>query len=270
MAHLNQTFVALLKEAQFTKELLGSGATQIRQANYASKGLYFQSFANLSTGLERIGKLCLILDHYIETQGSFPDFKYLKNEIGHNLNLLQEKAEKMALHRGWPNPFPSSAIHKAIVELLSEFAEGDRYSNFDLLVGANRQADPIASWYERVDLPLFESRVTAKKKHAIVGNAKLISSLIGPISSVLHISETGEEITDVENASRNTGVFEAVAPHRQLHVLQIIRAWVKLLGKLQHVAQALGRDDIPFFDELFAAFENDDAYMKTRKTWVNI
>jgi len=60
---LNETFKALLKEAQFTNEMLGSGATQIRNANYASKGVYFQAFTSLSTGLERIGKLCLMLEH---------------------------------------------------------------------------------------------------------------------------------------------------------------------------------------------------------------
>jgi len=40
----NEQFKSLLKEAQFTKEMLGSGETQIRKANYAKKGAYFQSF----------------------------------------------------------------------------------------------------------------------------------------------------------------------------------------------------------------------------------
>ena len=40
--------------------------------------------------------------------------------------------------------------------------------------------------------------------------------------------------------------------------------------ELQHIAQSLGKDDIPHFSELFAAFGNDDAYMKTRKTWDTI
>ncbi len=48
---LNQTFKTLLKEATFTKEILGEGATQIRKANYAQKGIYFLSFTSLSTGI---------------------------------------------------------------------------------------------------------------------------------------------------------------------------------------------------------------------------
>ena len=65
---------AFLNEAHFTREMLGAGATQIRQANYSQKGIYAQAFTSLSTGLERIGKLCYLLDTYIENGASFSDF----------------------------------------------------------------------------------------------------------------------------------------------------------------------------------------------------
>lgn len=50
----NIIFIAFLKEAQFTKELLAIGVTQLYKANYASKGIYYQSFVCLSTGIERL------------------------------------------------------------------------------------------------------------------------------------------------------------------------------------------------------------------------
>lgn len=87
-----ETFKALNKEAQFTKEMLGSGATQIRNANYATKGIYFQAFTSLSTGLERIGKLCLMLDHFIDHSGQFPDCDYVKNKIGHKIGVIYDKS----------------------------------------------------------------------------------------------------------------------------------------------------------------------------------
>jgi hypothetical protein len=77
----NKTFQALANEAEFTKEILGSGATQIRRANYASKGIYFQSFTSLPTGFERIGKPCLMLDYYIKNNGNFPNLQYMKKVI---------------------------------------------------------------------------------------------------------------------------------------------------------------------------------------------
>jgi len=270
MPYLNQTFVALLKEAQFTKQLLGAGATEIRRANYASKGIYFQAFANLSTGLERIGKLCLMLDYYIETDGQFPDLKYLKKDIGHNLLLLEEKAKQVIVTRQLSIPAPSTAIHQAIVRLFCRFSEGDRYSNIDLLVGSTRQSDPIADWFNEVDTPIYELRVTKKKKEKINHNAEVGARLMGGSAFILHTSETGSEIAEFEEASRRTGIFEAVAPYRQLYVLQIIRFWCTLTRKLQYLAMNIGKEDIPFFGEIFGPFENDDSYMKTRKTWDSI
>src|SRR5262249_39820413 len=152
--------------------------------------------------------------------------------------------------------FPSRPIHIAIVRLLSDFAEGDRYSNINFLVGATRQADPMAAWFTQVDLPLLESDVSEKRKLRIVGNARTIAQLASSVTHVLHTSETGSEITDVGEASYRTGVVAAVAPYRQLCVLQIIRFWSDLVSELGHLAQALGREDIPYFAELFGAFRS--------------
>ena len=86
-------------------------------------------------------------------------------------------------------------------------------------------------------------------------------------SSVYFISETGEEITEFEDASYRTGMFEAVAPFRQLFILQIIRYWVELLWELSSIAQRKGQQDIPYMGEVFGGFYNSDSYFKTRKTW---
>jgi hypothetical protein len=267
---LSETFNALNKEAQFTREMLGSGATQIRNANYASKGIYFQAFTSLSTGLERIGKLCLMLDHYIDQNGKFPDFKYMREEICHNIVAIYEKSTSVAVKHSISMKFLqglSDPIHQAILSVLSEFARGDRYSNINLLVGGGRQTDPIASWFEQVDRPLYETRVSQRKKDTIRNNSLAVASMLGQHAMVLHTSEMGEEITDIEKASHMTGVYKAVAPYRQLCVLQVIRYWVELLSSLQYIAMGAGSQDIPFFTEIFAPFFNDDAYIRTRKTW---
>lgn len=265
------TFVALLKEVQFTNEVLGSGATQIRGAGYASKGVYFQAFTSLSTGLERIGKLCLMLDYYID-HGRFPDLKYIKREIGHNILLIYEKTKAIVAKRQLSLSFLKNLddpIHQAILRVLSEFAEGDRYSNIDLLVGNSRQSDPVAAWHTQVDQPLFEMRVSSKKKAAIRKNAAIADAMLGAFSAVIHISETGDTITSFEEASYRTGVFHAVAPHRQLYVLQVIRYWTEVLSSLQYIAMRTS-NDIPHFGEVLALFYNDDSYLRSRKTWESV
>ncbi|WP_218353083.1 hypothetical protein [Alteromonas lipotrueiana] len=269
----SSTFRALINEAQFTSDILGAGATQIRQGNYAKKGLYFQAFTSLSTGLERIGKLCLMLDYYLDNNSKFPDFKFLKNNIGHDLELLYQKSQevikKRNLNLNWMNKF-DDPIRLNIISILSTFAKGDRYSNINILVNAKQQGDPIAAWFEKVDLPLFDERVSSKKKDRISHNARVFEALTARFTSVNHTSETGTHIDSVLEASFRSGLEEAVLPYRQLYILQIIRYWVVILWELQMLAMVNGgNEDIPHFSEIFATFYNEDRYFKSRKTWDN-
>lgn len=267
---LTPTFNALLREAQFTKEMLGTGATQIRRANYATKGIYFQAFTSLSTGLERIGKLCLMLDHFIETGGTFPTLREMKHQIGHKLELLYDRSQEVIQRRSIQLRMTrdlSDPVHTAIMHVLHDFAEGDRYSNIDVLVGGNSAADPVGRWFEEVDTPLYKSRVSQKRKEQIAHNARIGAQLLGAITMVRHTAETGDEITDFEEGSLRTGMWEAVAPYRQLAVLQVIRYWTELIGELGYAAYAVPGEGVPHFGEVFAMFYNEDSYLRSRKTW---
>lgn len=267
---INAVLESLMKEAQFTREVLGSGATQIRKANYAQKGIYFQAFTSLSTGLERIGKLCLMLDFYIDNNGAFPSMKYLKYEIGHNLLILYQKSKAVVEKRSISFDFPAdveSDIYQKILTVLSEFALGDRYSNIDVLVYGQERGDPVASWFENVDKEIFENQVSSRKKKKIANDAELFNRLMSSFTYLQFISEEGSAITNVREASFRAGVQEAVAPYRQLYVLQIIRYWVEIIFALQYPAMELGKQEIPFFTDIFGPFYNPDSYLKSRKTW---
>ena len=266
----SEVFQALLNEACFTNDILGAGATQIRKGSYAQKGMYFQSFTSLSTGLERIGKLCLILDYYIDIHGKFPDFNFMKKEIGHDLELLYKKSQEIkSIKRIKLNTLQNidGEIHQNILKILSSFAKGDRYSNINLLTNGKQQSDPVLSWAKTVDQLLYEEKVSSRKKQKIENNARTIHSMTNYFSMVRHTSETVSEINDVFEGSLRSGIYEAVAPLRQLYILQIIRYWVEFIRILQYKAIEMGAQDIPSFTDIFAPFFNDDKYLKTRKTW---
>lgn len=267
---MNKIFHILIDEAQFTKEILGSGITQIGKANYGQRGMYFQAFTGISTGLERIGKLCLILDFYIENNGTFSDNYYLKNEIGHDLVKIYKKSQEIVEQNKIEFSFQNKIEDKIqldILDILSRFAKGDRYSNIDFLVKSKYQSDPIKEWHEKVDKKLYQKRVSDKKKKKIEFNAEMIGRLMNPVASVRHYSESREEIRDVETASFLTGMTESIAKYRQLYVLQIVRYWVELNRSLQYKAMELRNEDIPFMTEIFAIFNNRDSYFLTRKTY---
>src|SRR5207253_5481982 len=127
----------------------------------------------------------------------FPDPNYMKNRIGHNITVIYQQSRTIIAKYSISMTFLQNLddpIHQAILLVLSEFALGDRYSNIDLLVGGGRQNDPIAAWFWKVDQPIYQSRVTQKKKDTIQKNAATVGSILGPHAMVLHTSETGDEI----------------------------------------------------------------------------
>ncbi|SCZ08590.1 hypothetical protein SAMN03080606_04134 [Alkaliphilus peptidifermentans DSM 18978] len=252
--------------------LYHSSITQIRKANYATKGIYYQAFICLSTGLERIGKICLILDYYINSNGEFPDLSYVKKNIGHDIKLIYEQSIAIAEKRSIDFNFMkdlNGEIHQDILKILSDFAKGDRYSNINIIVGCEQKSDSIKRWYENIDKFLYEMHVTEKKKRRILQNAEIIDQITNGIALVRHISEDGSILGNVASASFQTGMYEAVAPYRQLYVLQVVRFWVELIRALQYEAMKLGKEDIPFFSEIFGLFYNSDQYFRSRKTWDN-
>jgi hypothetical protein len=62
-------------------------------------------------------------------------------------------------------------------------------------------------------------------------------------------------------------MLEAAMPHVRLHVLQLVRFLSSVLSEQGYRAHAAEMQDIPFLSEYFAIFNNDDAMLKSRKTW---
>ena len=86
-----------------------------------------------------------------------------------------------------------------------------------------------------------------------------------------HNSESNESIDNIEKASYQTGMFEAVSPYRQFYVLQIIRYWVELLIGLQYEAMSTNTHGyIPYFNEIFPYFNCEDKWLKSKKKWDNL
>ena len=268
--NFSNQFNALSNEAQFTGHILADGVTQIRKANYAFKGIYFQSFTSLSTGFERIGKLCLILDYCIDNNGNYPSNNFMKNEIGHNINRLYKKSQEITEKYNFKYDFMQnleSDIHRIILDIITSFAKGDRYSNIDLITDNKNYEDPIKRWNKQVDKYIYENLVSENKKQKIESDANLIEELCKDYIFVQHFGEDEEQITSLKNASFRTGIFEAVAPYRQLFVFQIIRYFSEVLTSLQYLILKETHYEIPYFSDIFRIFYNDDKYIKSRKTW---
>lgn len=268
MSSLSPTYYALLREAAFTKQMLGAGATYIYAANYALHGMYFQAFSSLSVGLERLGKLCVMLDHAIDNNGAFPNDAQMRG-VGHDLTILYTRSQSIKASRGLNFKFLqdlSDPIQISILQTLSSFAKGDRYANIDLLARGKQSKDPIEAWARLVDEVLYREKISSKKQASIEEKATQ-SSALDDCSFVFHTAEDGTPIESYGDAALRTLKHEAIAPYRQLLVLQIIRYWVELLCDLEIPARNVKPDDVPFFNEILGPLCNSDAYIRTRKTW---
>jgi len=269
--YFNKTFSAFLEEAQFTKEILAIGVTQLYKANYAAKGIYYQSFTCLSTGIERLEKLCLILDYYIQNQGTLPSEKYIR-DYGHKIPDLYHACrdianrQKIAFHFRYKM---DENIHRAIIDLLGSFAESSgRYANINILLGKEQNSnDCIEQWFHNVDIPLYNKHISSKKKASIEYRASVIGNVLNQIAVTRFTTEDNTELTNAVEGSIRTGIWEAVAPYRQLYMLQIIRYLTEILIGLGYKAMAIQSADIPYFGEVFGLFYNDNSYFRSRKTW---
>ena len=160
-------------------------------------------------------------------------------------------------------------IHQAIIDLLGSFAEtSGRYSYLNILLGKeDKSNDCIEQWFNNVDMPLYNKQVSHRRKSGIESRASIIGNVINQVAITSYITEDKIEVRNAIDASQRTGIWEAVAPYRQLYVLQIIRYLTELLRELGYKAMAIRSEDIPHFGEIFAIFYNDNAYFRSRKTW---
>ncbi len=202
------------------------------------RGLYFSSFSSISLGIERLGKLCILLDCYIRSDGSFPKEEYVR-KFGHDLGKLYEMSHNIAKRNeiAFKHGYPDSDIHMEIMKLLTGFARGDRYANLTKLMEESYGHDPISEWHHKVDEPIYNLRVSERQKEKIRRNARIIDRLSSSFMMVRHTGEDRAEINSIEDASFRTGKSEAVAKYRQLYVVQIIRYWVELLVSLADIAR---------------------------------
>jgi hypothetical protein len=271
--NVNATWQAIAREAGLAAEHLGMGVTALGRANYAHHAYYHQAFFALSIGMERAAKLALLVEYAIQHNGGFPDNRALR-QYGHDLKSLLTAVNTIATSgsvRGKARTLPTTPIHKAIVDILSEFSSNiTRYYNLDLVTnapGVDQREDPVGRWYREVMQTVIAEHVPSSKLAEINHNARVIQQLMGSFTHVIHHAEDGKDLSSVQAASAQTGLNEAAQPHVRLYVLQVVRFLASVMNELGYQAQAARLDDVPALGEFFAIFNNSDSMLKSRKTW---
>jgi hypothetical protein len=165
----SQTYLRLQNEAYLAEGCLRSALASLLRSNSSERGALYAALFNYSNGLERLLKLCLILDHCAGTEGRLPDRQKIKN-FGHDVGMLYNCAKAVAdrYQVRVPENCRSDEIDERLIQLVMDFAISGRYFNLDALTGAPKSLDPLSEWaklltaiYERDVPPLNEEQVEA-------------------------------------------------------------------------------------------------------------
>jgi len=265
---MDNIFISLLKEAEFTNEMLCSGYGQIRNANFAKKGIYFQAFTSLSTGIERIGKIILLLEHTITNNGQFPDLNFMQKNIGHDIVKIYNDCLDIKIKYNFSFNYKqelNDQIYVNILDILSRFGKGDRYSNIDLMINSRTYDDPITVWYNKIDKYIIEKNIKKAKIEKIKAQANFLHNLTSDYSSVYFFDENESKIDTFYEMYLQGNINTLVGPYRQLYVYHVSRFFVELLLNIDKIIKSNNILSTPYFSELFQMLNLSDEIVKSRK-----
>ena len=156
-------------EARLTKTALTTGLTHLRKADFGDVGGIYTGLAQLAVGMERLMKLCLILDFQRKNDLRNPTKADLK-AYSHNLTSQFEACRRIGVESGmkldrWPMSDREKAPWAAL-KVISDFAINLRYYNLDGLTESPESKSPIAQWAE-VQWMVVEDNIRYSRRQKI-------------------------------------------------------------------------------------------------------
>jgi hypothetical protein len=266
-------FVVLMREAGLAAEVIAVGTTALGRADASQRGLYNQAFFNLSIGFERVGKLVVLVNHYLNNGQTFPSDAQLKS-YGHDIQQLIAFVERIAgdkqLSLSVSSAAPNSVIHRGVIATLSEFAKATRYYNLDALSGGKSAAmmEPIEAWFQRVGVPILERHYRPSDRARHERQGKFLEQAFGDSVLTRVRAEDGRVLTSVAETIEHGAKSRVLQAYGRLYTLQIVRFMAHVLVALtDHVRAKHPGAPFPFFEEFFKIFRMDDRSLRKTKTW---
>jgi hypothetical protein len=223
----------------------------------------YEAFFGLSQGIERIGKLILVADHYARS-GAFMASGEIER-YRHDLTTLVRSVEDVACSRGVPlDDAPSAnAGSKAVLRFLTKFAETDRYYNLNRLSQGDSVTidDPIARWVKLVHAEAPQRRVSSARARLEAMNRSLARYMDEnvPLSVLDFTSLSGAGLNSYEALTVQTQLDEWVAIEGMLLAIRPIRFLSRTIASCDYAR------GLPVFTEFFSDWMMTDSYLRRRR-----
>ena len=254
---------AISQEAHLSRALLGAGTTSMRLSSSGDPGRMYEAFFGLAHGIERIGKLILVADHYART-GVFMAPGEVER-YRHDLKRLVRAVEGVATANGLTlDDAPSTdAGSKAVVRFLTKFAETDRYFNLNRLAQGDSVTidDPIARWVSLVRAEAPPRRRSPARERQEAMNLSLARHLDEnvPLAILDFTSLSGAALNSYEAMTAQTQLDERLAVEGMLLAIRPIRFLSRTIATFDYAR------GLPVFTEFFDDWMMPDSHLRRRR-----
>lgn len=248
-----------------------NGFELFHRSSFGFPGIFYSAFFQLSTGLERLMKIVVILDHKIKNDLNNPTDKQLR-VFGHSILDLYATCEAVAREKSqslgaW---FSSGDLEYDVLAFLSEFARGSRYYNLDQLAGSTRGDDPLTKWYG-IQMRIVKANLSANKREAIMQLARDHCDKFQ-----LYGWEPGPRgVYDLTiDVTYQHEIFRRTRGHCIWTIIRILQPFHDLLdrlsGDVHQIEEAKGVDTptVPYMAEFVPFFLCDRQTSIRRKNWL--
>lgn len=267
-AQFPPSFLLLQQEGYLISSCLATGLTELRAASVQNKGAFYSALFNLSTGIERLLKALLIIEHMLHNNISVPSKKQLK-DYGHNIVELYDSAVSIANSRNVtvPNRNALDNINQEILNLLSAFAQTTRYHNLDALSSSHNGKDPLAQWGELI-MAILNQDVSERRRAIFLMQADVIAKAIDNISVTL-IHGLDQRPLSTQEALALPGLHNEAVKYAVFRIVTILSPIRELISTLSHEAYGLGLSEPPFpqMQEFLEWLHDDRKYVLGKRKW---
>jgi hypothetical protein len=265
------THQLLEQEGLLIRSCLCSGLTDLRNANLNDKGRYYTAFFQLATGIERMAKLALILDHMAQNNLRPPGKEYMV-ALKHDLETLFDAVKTTSQTRGYTfkRSFALSPLSSRMLRFLSEFAKGMRYANLDALASGNAQRKPLREWNQILQ-DTIETKIQVKTRQRVVGQSVAVAKAIQDITLVIATDLSDKPLT-VKSAFHKPALLDTASKHLVWELLSLLASLRDFIVEAGYAAEqtiacrSQSAANVPHMSEFFdfICLDRDTIFRKKR------
>jgi len=265
-------FRMMTQEGHLASTSLLASFEALAKLDYDKPGTVYSMLFQLATGLERVMKIVIILDHKARNDLANPSDMQLRR-LGHSITdlylVLRSTGETLSITDGW---FEANTVHGEILATLSEFARSSRYYNIDQLVSGRDNLDPLIRWFI-THMRIAHNTISNNRLNGIMKRTRSHCEALGLFGWEMGPKGQWDLTIDV---TYQLEVARVSRGHCVWAIIEILKPIYLLIDRLGNEVHQLERQNgiepptVPYMTEFFPFCLEDKAEAIRRKSWTTL